>query len=237
MKPLNLQHSIRLTFARHAEPDSPIDIDKEATDKIDQLPKLLRALEACYGSRLGIPKMWCGGIYLAICSDDELFDLGDTMASDLAVAAKELHENAQRQPPRPLTQAVTHPHCIDLLRSLAQVYDKSKLTATMHIAGKAMELPHIELADFTEPEVCKDTKRHFRAKLFGVCIPTPEANVILLDDMSLLELPTADYAYSTDELHSLVQTRAAVFVGPAEPVKKCVYRALPGGNLQAQLPL
>lgn len=235
MKPNNLSRCIRLTFAHNAEPGSPLPLDKESTDKLGQIPKLVRALVSCYGSRLSGPTLWGGDVHLSICSDAELFDVSDTMIADLTTTARELHENSQRQPPLPLTQAVTNPHCLDLLRALAQTYDKSQLTASLDIAGRSIELPHIDLADFTEPEMGNDGARHLWATAIGVCIPTQDANVVLLADMTLLELPTAAYPLSTDECYARVQTRAAAYVGPAELVRKGVYRALPGGNLQAQL--
>lgn len=237
MNPLNLSRCIRLTFARDAEPGEPLPLDKESTDKLGHIPKLLRALANCYGSKLGGPTLWGGDVHLSICSDAELFDLSDTMVSDLATTANELHENSLQQPPRALTQAVTHPHCLDLLRALAQTYDKSKLTASLYIAGKSVELPHISLADFTEPDPGNDGKRHLRSKALGVCAPTADSNVVLLGDMTFLELPITHYPYDVDEVYERVVKHAAIFVGPVELVRKHVYQALPGGHLQAQLSL
>jgi len=237
MKALDLSHCIRLTFARNAEPGAPLPLDKESMDKLDHIPRLLRALANCYGSKLGDPTLWGGCVHLSLCGDVELFDLSETMISDLATAAQELHENSKRQPPLPLTQAVTHPHCLDLLRALAKTYEKSKLTAALDVAGKSVDLPHISLADFTEPDAENDGHRHLRSKVIGVCAPTPDANVVLLGDMAFLELPTAHYPLDVDDVYDRVVKHAAIFVGPVELVRKHVYRALPGGSLQVQLSL
>lgn len=83
MKPNNLSRCIRLTFAHNAEPGSPLPLDKESTDKLGQIPKLVRALVSCYGSRLSGPTLWGGDVHLSICSDAELFDVSDTMIATL----------------------------------------------------------------------------------------------------------------------------------------------------------
>ena len=237
MKTLDLSRCIRLTFACNAEPGTPLLLDKESMDKLAHIPKLLRALANCYGSKLGAPTLWGGCIHLPICSDNDMFDLSKTMISDLATAAQELHENSKRQPPLPLTQAVTHPHCLDLLRALATTYEKSKLTAALDVAGKIVDLPHISLADFTEPDAENDGHRHLRSKVIGVCAPAPDANVVLLGDIAFLELPAAHYPLEVDDVYERVVKHSAIFVGPVELVRKNVYRALPGGRLQVQLSL
>ena len=233
----SFSHAIRLTFARNAEPGTPLPLNKESTRKLAEIPRLLRALAKCYGSKLGAPTLWGGHIHLAIGRDAELFDLNDAMVSDLATTAHELHENSQRQPPLPVTQAVTNPHCLELLRALAQTYYKSELTASMHVAGQTVELPHIALSDFTEPDTGYDSTRYLRAKVIGVCVPAQDANAVLLDDLSILELPTADYPHDVDEIYQRVVKCTAVFFGPTELIRKNVYRAMPGGTLQAQLTL
>lgn len=230
-----LDRCIRLTFAQDVEPGTPLPLDKDATEKLASIPKPLRALASTYGSRLGAPILWCGGIHMPISDDVDLFDLRE-MLEHLALAANELHVNAQRKPPLPLAQAVTHPRCIDVLRALAQTYDKCKLTAVIHVGGTTLELPQIPLSQFTEPDVDKDPVRHLRANLIGVCISTDTANVVVLADMTLLELAFDDYAYSTDEIHARVQSRTAVFIGPADLVRKGVFRAKPGGEFRTMEP-
>ena len=237
MKPFDLSQCIRLTFAHNADPGAPLPLDKEATDKLGHIPRLLRALAECYGSRLGDPTLWGGEIHLEISSDTELFDVTDNIANALTVSAHELEVNAQRKPPLTFTEAVTNVHCIDLLHALAKTYDKSKLVASLHVAGKTIELPHPELFVFTKPDTKNDNQRHLRAKVLGVCIPKPDAYVVLLGDMTLLELPTADYSLSIDDIIERVVKCSTIFIGPATLVSKNSYRALPGGDLQTQLSL
>lgn len=236
MKSPNAHQIIRITFVDHAEPGIPLVLDKEAIDKLGIIPRLWRSLEECYGSRLGEPTMWNGVIHIAILDDQELFKGDDSMASDLVLTAEEIQMNSQRQPPLPLVQAVTHPHCIGLLRALAQIYAKTKLVASLEVAGKAVELPHIALAAFTEPETPGNAKRHLRKEVAGVCKPTPDANIVLLVDKALLELPIATHPFDISKLYELVIKCDAVFVGAAELVGKDVYRALLGGELLAQAP-
>lgn len=237
MKSLDARQIIRITFVDRAEPGIPLVLHKDAIDKLGIIPRLLRALAECYGSRLGEPTLWNGGIHIAILSDQELFEGDDSMVSDLVLTVEEIQMNSQRQPPLPLAQAVTHPHCIELLRALAQTYAKTKLVALLEVAGKVVELPHIALAAFTEPETPDNAKRHLRVKVAGLCKPTPDTNIVLLGDKTLLELSVANYPLDINKLFELIFKCDAVFVGVAELVKKDVYRALPGGDLLAQLPL
>jgi hypothetical protein len=235
MKPLNLAQSIRLTFAHTAAPGEPLALDKVATDKLGHIPGLLRALAECHGSRLGDPTLWGGDIYLEISSDAELFDVVEVISNALTITAKELKANAQLKPPLPLAQAATNVYCIDLLHALAKTYDKCQLTASLHIVGKKpIELPHPDLTIFTKPEKKDEDQRYLRAKVIGVCIPTPDANVVLLGDLTLLELPTNDYVYGIDEIFERVVKCSAMFIGTATFVSKNRYRALPGGILEAQ---
>ena len=71
----------------------------------------------------------------------------------------------------------------------------------------------------------------------GVCIPRPDANVLLLGDLTFLELPTVHYPQGIDDLVEKVVKGSTTFIGPARLVGKNVYRALPGGTLQTQLAL
>lgn len=237
MKPLNLSQCIRMTFAHDVDPSTPISLDKSATEKLGHIPVLLRALAHCYGPRLGEPTLWGGEIHIEINSDEELFDVTESVANVLATSARELEANAQRKPPLMLTEAVTNIHSIDLLRALAKTYDKSQLTASLHVADKTIELPHPKLSVFTEPDTKKNDKTHIRANVIGVCIPKADANVVLLGDMTLLELPAADYAQDIDDIFEQVMKCSATFIGPAKLVSKGVYRALAGGKLQIQMSL
>lgn len=237
MKSLDLHQAIRITFVDHAEPGIPLVLNKEAIDKMGIIPRLLRALAECFGSRLGEPMLWDGVIHIAILDDQELFTNDHSMVSDLVLTTKEIEQNSKRQPPLPLAQAVTHPHCINLARVLAQCYAETDLIVSLEVAGKAFELPHIALAAFTKPESPDNTKRHLRVKVAGVCKPTPVANIVLLGDKTLLELPIATHPFDISKLYELVIKCDAVFVGAAELVGKDVYRALLGGELLAQAPL
>ena len=234
MKTFDLSRSICLIFAYDAEPGCAFQLSKESTDKLGELPKLLRALAKCYGSNIGDPIMCGGDIHLQISKEPELFNFGDTMIEDIVLSAKEVIDNSLRQPPRPLSQAVTNPHCIDLLRAFSRAYEKTKLVAQIHVAGKVVELPRVQLAAFTEPEPITNSQRYLRAEARGVCIPTVEANVVLLKDMTMLELPHVYYPFDIDEIYARVVKCTTFFIGPVEVAKKDVYRALPGGNLEAQ---
>ena len=237
MKKLKLLQSIRLTFAHNANPGEPLPLDEDATDKLGHVPKLLRALVECYGSRLGEPMLWGGEIVMEICSNEDLFDVTESIASELVLTAHQLEENAMLTPPRALTAAVKNTHCIDLLRALATTFEKSELTASMQVANRKIELPHPKLSAFTEPKKPDDEQRHLRVNTIGVCIPQQDANVLLLGDLTFLELPTAEYPHGIDDLVDMVVKDSTIFTGPARLVGKNVYRALPGGKLHTQLAL
>lgn len=234
LDPAHLPRYIRLTFSHDAEPGKPLPLDKESIDKLDNVPRLLRVLANCFGAKLGIPELLGGAINVPLSSDPELFGSSEPLASDLAVTAAEIHENSRRQPPLPLNQAVSHPYCVDILRALAQTHDKSKLTASMNVGGNTIELPQVPLACFTEPDKDTSDVRHLRLKVLAVCAQKADANVLVLADMSLLELPLADYRYELDEVFGGFVKQPAIFVGSAEVVGKHAYRALAGGSLQPQ---
>ena len=228
---------IRLIFALNAEPGVPLVLDEEATDKLGHIPRLVRALAKSYGSQLGAPTLWGGGIEMDICSESELFDFTDSMAADLALTAYELEKNAQNTPPLAHSAAVTHAHCVPVLRAFASTFDKCELTASLHIGDRVVELPHLKMSAFVEPESQDDTERHLRVKVIGVCVPTQDANVVVLQDRTMLELPIADYPIAIDELYDRVVKCEARFDGNVKLGKNNVYRAHPGGKLQAQRPL
>lgn len=232
-----LSNCIRLVFASNAEPGVPLELDKEATDKLGHILTLMRAFAKCYGSQLGVPKLWGGVIELEICSDSELFDLTDRMVADLAQSALELKENAQCKPPLKHSDVVTHAHCIAVHRALASTFEKCGLTASLHVGNKVIELPHLKMSDFAEPEDQDDKERLLRVQVIGVCAPTQDANVVVLNDRTLLELPIDDYPMSIDELYERVVKCAATFSGAARLCKKDIYRAHSGGKLQSQRPL
>jgi hypothetical protein len=234
MKKIDFSHHVRLAIAENADPLNPVVLTKDSAEKLGDIPKLLHAMASCYGSTLGEPAWWGGAIYLEITADADLFTTIRTMATDLQATAIELHENAQRKPPLPLMQAVTHPHCIELLRCLSKTYLKTKLVAELLTGDQIHELPHISLADFTEPSAKTSDQEFLRAKAIGVCIPELDANIIVLNDMKRLELPHADYPLGIDEVFMRVIKGDAVFVGDAKFLKQGVYRALPGGQLSSQ---
>jgi len=234
MKKLNLSRSICLTFAHDAEPGTAFQLNKESTDKLGELPSLLRALAICYGANIGEPIMWGGDIHLEISKEPDLFNFSDSMIDDVLLSAQEVVNNSLCQPPKPLAQAVTHRHCIKLLRTLSKAFEKTKLVAEIHVGGKIVELPHVPMAAFTEPETTANNHRYINAKVRGLCVPMDDANVIIMDDMNVIELPLVDYAFDLDEIYQRVVKCEAVFIGPVEITRKGVYRALPGGSLEAQ---
>ena len=88
MKPNNLSRCIRLTFAHNAEPGSPLPLDKESTDKLGQIPKLVRALVSCYGSRLSGPTLW-GGVAAYTAAGQRAFaDVENALAANVALQAR-----------------------------------------------------------------------------------------------------------------------------------------------------
>jgi hypothetical protein len=237
MKPFDDDQIIRIILADHAEPGGPWDMDKEAIKKLGTVPKVVQSFVDLYGSRLGSVTMRDGCIIIAIHRDQDLFGLDDTSVADIVLTAEEVKSNSTRQPPLALSQAVTHPHCLDLVRALSQSFAKTGLIVSLVVAGKADELPHIPPANFTEPEDSCSAKRHLRAKVSGVCKPNEDANIILLGDKTFLELPAAYYPYNCDKMYELAIKCDTVFIGAAELIGKGAYRALPGGELLAQPPL
>lgn len=237
MKKSELSNCVTLAFAKSVDPLKPIAIDKETVSKIAQLPTMIRSLIECYGDRLGTPQLLAGTVYFEINNDEELFDVASTIINDLVLTSQQLNENAKRQPPLPLAQAVTNTQCIDLMRVGAQAAQKAQLVAAVHHGGNAIELARVDPSVFTEPEPVENNSKYFRARVAGACVPIEDANVILLQNREMLELPLADYPFDANELWLRIVRGDAMFVGSAVRVRRDVYRALPGGILPSQLPL
>ncbi|MDN5780522.1 MAG: hypothetical protein L0H23_00625 [Luteimonas sp.] len=227
--------SICLAFADDANPGAPLSLDDVALKKLGEIPRAFRALMECYGPRLGDPVLWSGGIHLEINSDGELFDVIDSVANQLSLTAHQLEENAKRQPPLPLSKAVTNAHCIDLVRALSTTHHQSGLTACLHVGGREIELPHPSPSSFTEPRTPTSDIQLLRIEVIGVCAPKADANVVLVRDMTLLELPTSEYDFDVDRLVERIIKSSAAFVGQATLVGKNCRRALAGGHLEAQM--
>lgn len=229
------EKSICLTFADDANPGSPLSLDGTAMDKLGDIPKVFRVLAESYGPRLGDPILWGGGIYLEINGDGDLFDVVDSIANQLSLTANELEENAKRQPPLPLPQAVTNPRCIDLIRALSAAHQQSGLTVSLQADDRLIELPHPSPSSFTEPLKPTNDTKLLRVQIIGVCTPEQDANVVLARNMALVELPTLDYDFDVYGLVEKIIKGSAMFVGQATLTGKNRYRALAGGHLQAQM--
>lgn len=230
-----LNKCIQVVFSDAANPGNPVPLSKDAISKLATVPPLLRALDKRYGKKLEQPCIWGGVVHISFASDPDLFEVPDTLAADLLVTARKLEENAERQPPLPLAQAVPSPYCIDILHAVAQAHAKSGLCVSIEADGVATYIPRVSLSVFTEPEETVATARVLRSKVEGVCHPKDNANVLVLADMSWLELPFSNYDYSFDELCQMVGKDASVFVGMAESIGKNKLRALPGGQLNPLL--
>lgn len=230
--PIELSRTIALKFSEDT-PGIPLSLNKASLGKLGQVPRLCRALVETYGSRLGEPVLCGGAVVMEIRSESELLQDSRNLVADLALSAHQLNENSQRQPPLPLAQAVTHSKCIDLLHSLAQAHDRSKLIATLNLDGQLFELPQLALSAFTQPEPGKETRKLVNLKLIALCIPSHDGNVVLLENDTKLELPYENYDYDLGHLYQMIFTSGAHFSGWAMPSKKGL-RAMPGGELVAQ---
>ncbi len=234
MKKFNPHQSISLTFSDDAKPESPLRLGKEVMVKLGQIPRLCNALLEAYGAKLGEPTLWGGAVHMEIQKDADLFDVASDMVTHLALSAQQVHENAQRQPPLLLARAVTHAHCIGLLHVLTKVYEQSELVAALHSGSDVFELPQLALSDFTEPSPPEDTGKRINLDVIGLCIPRQDANVVVLANLTTIELPHDSYSYNVAELQQMIFGSSTRFVGWATAVQKGVSRAMPGGDLLAQ---
>jgi hypothetical protein len=133
-----------------------------------------------------------------------------------------------------LARAATHRYCIDLLHVLAQTYEKSGLTVTVCTGDIAFELPRVPLASFTEPELQNDRRKRINQDVEGLCKPRNGANVILLKNLTILELPLEHYPQEADALWGKISRSTTCFSGWAFIVRNGVLRAEPGGHLVTQ---
>lgn len=237
MKEIDLSRFIRLQFAREESPGSPIELDKDAMEKLGDIPRVLRAFAKSFGARLGSPILWGGSVHLAIIDNDQLIGFAGDFAGALIKTAGEIEQNSQRTPPLRLAQAASNPNCVEVLRALSTTHEKSGLIASIYVQGVAVDLPQLKPSAFTEPGPDGSNNRFLRTSLIGVCKPKPDANVLLLSDRSTLELPISEYPRSIDELFELVLKNTASYVGPAMFLGKANFRALPNGQLDVQLGL
>lgn len=225
---------ILLTFMDDEKPGSPLRLHKEAMAKLGQIPMLCRALIQVYGGKLGEPTLCGGAVRMEIIPDTELFDGKGEMVAHLALSDHQVRENAQRQPPLPLAQAVTHAHCVDVLHALSKAHEQSGLVASLHSGNDVVELPRRALSDFTQPAVAKDASKRINLDVIGLHIPRHDANIIFVGNNIEIELPHDAYPYSVLQLEQMIFHASARFVGYAKEVKKGVLRAVPGGELLAQ---
>ena len=230
----NPRQFFSLEFSPDDRPGSPIQLDKEAMVKLGQIPMLCRALMQVYGAKLGEPVLCGGAVRMDIIPDMELMDGTSEMVAHLALSDQQVRENAQRQPPLPLAQAVTHAHCVDVLHALSKAHEQSGLIASIHNGDDVVELPRRALSDFTQPEVAENTSKRVNLDVIGLCVPQQDANVIVVANLTIIELPNDAYPYSVDELGRMIFEASTRFVGYTKMVKKGVLRALPGGELVVQ---
>jgi len=225
---------ILLTFLEDEKPGSPLRLHREAMAKLGQIPMLCRALTQVYGAKLGEPTLCGGAVRMEIIPDAELFEGTGLMVAHLALSDQQVQENAQRQPPLPLAQAVTHAHCVDVLHALSKAHEQSGLVASLHSGNDVVELPRRALSDFTQPAVAEDTSRRINLDVVGLCVPRQDANVVVVANLTTIELPHDAYPYSVAELGRMIFEASTRFVGSAMGVQKGVLRAVPGGELLVQ---
>lgn len=234
MKDPDAAPRISLVFADGARPGSPLTLDENAVGKLGETPRLCKALAESYGTRLGEPILWGGGIYMDICDDSDLLGFAAGMVADLILTAEQLKENAQRQPPQPLVQAVTHRHCVDLLRAVTHARQKCGLVVTVDTDGHVLDLPRLEPSDFSEPATAEDIGKRINLDVVGLCQPREDVHVVILANLTALELPRGVYRYTLPELQQMIFGAHTRFVGSATPIEKGRWRAMPGGELPVQ---
>jgi hypothetical protein len=234
MKKSENPRGILLVFSSEAKPGHPVPLNKESLKKLGELPKAIKALLESYGTTMGEPTLWGGAVHLEFCDESDLFEIASSMVEVLEKTAQQLSSNAQRQPPLPLAQAASHAHGVELLHALAQAFEKSGLVATLCTGERAFELPHVPLAHFTEPEKQDDRRKRINQELEGLCKPRNGANGVLLENLTILELPLEHYPYEAGELVEKIFLSTTYFSGWARAVRKGVLRAEPGGDLVTQ---
>jgi hypothetical protein len=227
---------ISFCFADNADPTKPVELDDKALAKMGDIPKLCHAFAESYGATVEKPRLWGGAVRLEIRSEPDMFKSATaSMMVDLTQSARELEDNAQQQPPLPLAQAVHHQHCIALLHEMARVHDKSKLVATLVMEDQEIKLPQVPLSAFTEPERPVEPAKRIHQSVNGLCRPRNDANVIVLTNLTTIELPFELFPYDVPELHSKIFENDAHFSGWAMPVQRGVLRAMPGSQLLEQV--
>lgn len=225
---------ISLVFVDEKESNIPLRLHREAMAKLGQIPMLCHALMHVYGAKLGEPTLCGGAVRMEIISGTELFDGTGQMVAHLALSDQQVRENAQRQPPLPLAQAVTHSHCVDVLHALSKAHEQSGLVASLHSGDDVVELPRRALSDFTQPAVVEDTGKRINLDVVGLCVPRQDANVVVIANLTTIELPHDAYPYSIAELGRMIFEANTRFVGHTTEVRRGVLRAMPGGELLVQ---
>lgn len=234
MTNFNPRQFISLIFSTDDKPDSPLRLHKEAMGKLGQIPMLCRTLMQVYGAKLGEPTLCGGAVRMEIIPDTELFEGTGEMVAHLALSDQQVHENAQRQPPLLLAQAVTHAHCVDVLHALSKAHEQGGLVASLHNGNDVVELPRRALSDFTQPAMAEDASKRINLDVVGLCVPRQDANVVVVANLTTIELPHDAYPHSVLQLQQMIFHSSARFVGHAKEVKKGVLRAVPGGELLVQ---
>ncbi len=223
--------SIKLSFADHSAPGTPLPLSQDNLKKLAQIPRLQSGFAKRYPSKLGDPILWGGAIYIPIADGNDLYGVAKDITSDLIQTATEIKVNATLASPLPLTQAVTHPACVEVLYSLALTHAQSNLTASIEIDGVDYPLPTIPLAAFTSPSESNTPSRAVKMSVDGVCRSTGEATRLLIDDGTHLLLPSHDYDVDAIKLLRSLLEGDVLFVGTIEEERKGIWRALPDGRI------
>lgn len=229
----NLDNYFLLAFATGAKEGEPLCLSKEAAAALAQILKLIRAIVSAYGSRVGQPLLWGGYIYVEII-EEGLVPFTNEIVQDLVTAIAQVEDNAVQQPPRLLAEAVDKHYCVDFLRAVSHARVHSDLAVSVVVDGDVFEIAPPSPAHFTEPSPADNDIRLLRLNVIGICRPTPDGNVVVLDNGNQMVLPTDQYRYDVHTLAELILWNTVTFVGPAKLVNKTTYFAQPGGTLKAQ---
>ena len=225
---------ISLAFAPGASPGEPIPLNAECMKKLDQVPSLVKAAIESYGTAVGEPMLVGGVVIIPIQEKEGLVKTHALpLINDLRLTELELEANTKLQPPLPHAQALTHPHCVWLLKSLTKAHSRSGLGPIMETNGERYSLPHPDPSIYTEPERGEPEGKVLRSAVIGLCVPRQDAFVVVLPNCALLELPRDAYSESIVSLHEKIFDGDAMFEGLAMITGKAM-RALPGGSLISQ---
>lgn len=231
---LHAQQSIVFQFTSAKQTAKGVPLDSDALAKLAAAAPICCALGKLYGDRLDTPTLVRHSIRMDIDGTGDLIGFGSELVDRLIATAGALTENAKKQPPRPWGLVTPDRAALKLLRALSRAYAQCGLTAALDSDQRMTPLPTVPMPVFVDPSLPPKSSIRINADIIAVGHPMHDANVVVVGNRTLLELPISAYPQCPQDIFAAVLRGSAVFSGMADAADAGTLCAQAGGNLVLQ---